>query len=390
MQFRSSKTIHGLKCSIPSEPNVYKIPFQERFQLNRRILIGSGLTVALGHAWGSPVWADNVKSNTIARNAALPVEFNELDPEAANILRQDSAKSGVDVSASDNVFVFRGSDLLKTNRAGAIRYFARRNAVFLGESHSSAADKLLALRIVRDLHRVRGDVVVGLEMVQLPFQQVLDWYVFRAVPSKGSDQVLFQETEWGTRWGWAFEKYLPLFRFCQLRKIRLLALNVAAEVTQRVRESGLSTLSPQERLMIADPDGFRADVMSETFPDYVSAVLRPSFDAHVGLGIYSGGDAELRNFVANRILWDETMASAAARHLAAHPNTMLVGLVGGDHVKTGHGIPARVDRILSSALALPNPRSASVALNPSWRLYSDSRALLRLDALEARARPAPP
>ena len=28
----------------------------------------------------------------------------------------------------------------------------RRNAVFLGESHSSAADKLLALRIIRDLN----------------------------------------------------------------------------------------------------------------------------------------------------------------------------------------------------------------------------------------------
>ena len=87
--------------------------------------MGSGLTIALGHAWGSPVWADNSKSNTIARNTALPVEFNELDPEAADILRQDSAKSGADVTASDNVFVFRGSNLLKTNRDGAIRYFAR-------------------------------------------------------------------------------------------------------------------------------------------------------------------------------------------------------------------------------------------------------------------------
>ncbi len=118
------KTTHRLRCSIPSEPNFNKIQFQESL-LNRRILMGSGLTIALGHAWGSPVWADNSKSNTIARNTALPVEFNELDPEAADILRQDSAKSGADVTASDNVFVFRGSNLLKTNRDGAIRYFAR-------------------------------------------------------------------------------------------------------------------------------------------------------------------------------------------------------------------------------------------------------------------------
>ncbi len=81
--------------------------------------------VALGGQALNPAWADDVKSNLIASNVALPVEFNELDPEAATILQQDSAKSGVGVTDSDNVFVFRGSNLLKTNRDGAIRYFAR-------------------------------------------------------------------------------------------------------------------------------------------------------------------------------------------------------------------------------------------------------------------------
>jgi hypothetical protein len=123
--FAVTKAILSLRCAIPSEQNINKFQFQETFQFNRRVLIASGLTVTLGHKWGNPVWADNLKQNIVAGNAALPVEFNELDPEAANILRHDSAKSGVDVTDSDNVFVFRGSNLLKTNRDGAIRYFAR-------------------------------------------------------------------------------------------------------------------------------------------------------------------------------------------------------------------------------------------------------------------------
>lgn len=52
----------------------------------------------------------------------LPVEFNELDSEAADILRKDNVSK---LTNLDNVFAFRGGKLLKTNREGAIRYFAR-------------------------------------------------------------------------------------------------------------------------------------------------------------------------------------------------------------------------------------------------------------------------
>lgn len=69
------------------------------------------------------------------------------------------------------------------------------------------------------------------------------------------------------------------------------------------------------------------------------------------------------------------------RYLAMHPEKLLVGLVGGDHVKTGHGIPARIERILDN-IGFPNPRTASVALNPTWKLYSQSKTLMQLKDLE--------
>lgn len=46
----------------------------------------------------------------------------------------------------------------------------------------------------------------------------------------------------------------------------------------------------------------------------------------------------------------------------SNPRTLLVGLVGGDHVKTGHGIPARLERIMSS-MGVPT-RVASVRPDP--------------------------
>jgi hypothetical protein len=55
-------------------------------------------------------------------SGTLPVEFNELDPETADILLEDNVLKG---KYSDNVFAFRGGKLLRTNREGALRYFAR-------------------------------------------------------------------------------------------------------------------------------------------------------------------------------------------------------------------------------------------------------------------------
>ena len=46
---------------------------------------------------------------------------------------------------------------------------------------------------------------------------------------------------------------------------------------------GLPALTPSEReRLIMDLDGFRFDTIAPSFKEYVDAVLRPSFDAHLG------------------------------------------------------------------------------------------------------------
>ena len=320
-----------------------------------------------------------------------------------------------------SVFSFRGDKLLKASPEGVLKYMSRRNAVFLGESHNSKADKILAKNILVELGKIRGDenLAVGLEMVQMPFQNVLDWYVYKAPVSKESDRQLFLATEWRQRWGWNFDNYLPILRYCQLKKIRMLALNVEEEATNRVMSQGLTALTSEERdRLILDKAGFMGESMSSTFPSYVDAVLKPrcvlcamsprlcfgfapcplpnfcqrvfpdgsffvccSFKQHVSMGIFQDDEKVFTNFVSNRILWDETMASTSCRYLARNPDKLLVGLVGGDHVKTGHGIPARIERILEN-IGFPNSRTASVALNPTWKLYSQSKTLMQLKDLE--------
>ena len=53
-------------------------------------------------------------------------------------------------------------------------------------------------------------------------------------------------------------------------------------------------------------------------------------------------------FFASRILWDEAIASAAARHLEDKPGDLVVVLTAADHVKFGLGAPFRLQRLLKS------------------------------------------
>jgi uncharacterized iron-regulated protein len=289
-------------------------------------------------------------------NGELPLSFNLLDPATADALSQEEEflRKEETAAANDAIFTFRGEQLLKTNPDGAVRYMSRRNAVFFGETHDSVRDKRLATRILRQLQQ-RRKLALGLEMVQQPFQPVLDWYVYRATPSKAADRTLRRETEWDSRWGWDFDAYLPILKYAQLHKVPTVALNVEAELTSRVREYGLSSLSRAERArLIMDPEGFREDTIAPSFAAYADAVLRPSFDAHVAMGMFSHSENAFSNFVSNRILWDETMASVASRFLLKNPDYLLCGLVGGAFT----AVPCRVARDPPPLSPLP-PRSGA-------------------------------
>ena len=71
-------------------------------------------------------------------------------------------------------------------------------------------------------------------------------------------------------------------------------------------------------------------------------------------------DILFSNFFLGRILWDEAMASAVAAWCAAHPQGLLVGLIGTEHVRFGCVVPGRCGRQLGGISAV-----ATVLLNPT-------------------------
>ena len=107
---------------------------------------------------------------------------------------------------------------------------------------------------------------VGLEMVQIKFQPVLDAYISKQV----SAQEMYEQVEWEKRWSWSFENYLPIFEACRELNIPLIALNVNTEDLNKVEEGGLPNL-PRDRMQqyISDPNGFAMFASSSYYKTYV-------------------------------------------------------------------------------------------------------------------------
>jgi uncharacterized iron-regulated protein len=199
--------------------------------------------------------------------------------------------------------------------------------IFVGESHDRYEDYLNQLAIIRGLHERDKDLAIGMEFFQQPFQPVLDAYIAGEL----SEAELLRRTEYFHRWRFDYRLYRPILRYAREHGIPLIALNIPAEITDKVGDGGLASLSAEEAAMIpADID--RSDAAYR-------AHIETVFSMHP-----KAADADFERFLDVQLLWDEGMAERAAEYLEAHPARTLVVLAGAGHVEYGRGIPQRVMR----------------------------------------------
>ncbi|MEM7794891.1 MAG: ChaN family lipoprotein [Cyanobacteria bacterium P01_C01_bin.118] len=221
------------------------------------------------------------------------------------------------------------------------------DVIYLGETHTDEADHIAQLEIITAMHEVRGDVAIGLEMFQRPFQAVLDRYIAGEI----TEAELIEQSEYETRWGFDWELYAPIIRYAQRNQIPLIALNTPREITKKVARQGLASLEGDDLTYIPPID--QIDTSDENYQAMVAQV----FGHHGGHG-HSGPSFE--NFFAAQVLWDETMAESVADYVSDFPDTQVIVLAGEGHVVFDFGIPSRVERRLGEDLV-----AYSVLLNPT-------------------------
>jgi uncharacterized iron-regulated protein len=234
---------------------------------------------------------------------------------------------------------------------------AQARAVCIGEEHPNPHHHWAQLHTVRKLIAAapKGEAfAVGLEMVQRPFQGVLDDYAARRIDAAA----LRSRTGWEERWGYDFGFYGPTLDAAVNAGGKLLALNAPRELTKKVSRQGLESLTPDERAQVPD---LRLDdvqhrawfdaLMSELGGAHAHSQARPSESKHGDKAgdndgdkaEADGGDAadphgghapampSAERVYTVQVLWDETMADGGAKWLAANPRGRLVILAGNGH-----------------------------------------------------------
>ena len=208
---------------------------------------------------------------------------------------------------------------------------AASRVVYVGEAHDDYAHHLEQLEIIRRLYALHPDLAIGMEQFQQPFQQVLDDYVAGRI----DERELLRKSEWYDRWRFDYRLYRPILTFARENRIPVVALNVPRELTNKVSQSGMESLTPEERSRLP------AEI------DHSDAAYRERleriFQQHP-----NADKQEFERFLQVQLLWDEGMAQRVAEYLQQEQDRHMVVLAGGGHIIYGSGIPNRVARRIAA------------------------------------------
>lgn len=244
------------------------------------------------------------------------------------------------------------------------------NVVFVGETHNDYGHHLNQLRMIQISHKKwGGDISIGLEMVQQPFQTVLDQYIAGQITEKD----MLRGTEWYSRWRYDFRLYRPIFDYAKQHKIPLIALNIPQAITKQISKAGIQSLSPAERKYLPE-------LIDKSNTEY-EASLRKIFGQHAHGKTFN--EEGFNKFVEAQLAWDEGMALSASNYLKKNPSKRMVVLVGSGHLINRAGIPNRLERLNKTT-----KNRTVVILSHSEKEHTKTEADFSLKAQDVDLKPA--
>lgn len=205
----------------------------------------------------------------------------------------------------------------------------KQRVIYVGETHDRYDHHLNQLEVVKYLYKKNGNIAIGVEFFQRPFQEVLDNYIAGEI----DEAVMLKKTEYYSRWRFDYRLYRPIFKYARDNKIPIIALDVSTELRIKVGRNGLDSLTSDEKTKLPEE-------MDMENSDY-KAFIQHAFSSYHKLA-----DEKFNSFLQAQIVRDETMAETASKFLKAKPKSQMVILAGTGHVISGLGIPSRLKRRL--------------------------------------------
>nr|HEX4312603.1 ChaN family lipoprotein [Kofleriaceae bacterium] len=234
---------------------------------------------------------------------------------------------------------------------------AKTRAVCVGEEHPNPHHHWVQLEVVEH-EKTRPGLALGMEMVQRPFQGVLDDYAAGHIDAAA----LRSRVGWEDRWGYDYALYGPTIDAVVGAHGQLLALNAPKELTKKIAHHGLESLTPDEKTQVPELDlqnaahrawfnalmeemGGGAAHSGSAASDPNAPHATPEHAEGEGSAAPPASDdmpTEDRIYTV-QVVWDETMADTAAKWLKANPSGHLVILAGNGHCHDS-GIVGRMKR----------------------------------------------
>jgi len=262
-----------------------------------------------------------------------------------------------------------------------IAEMAKRDVVLLGEQHDNPDHHQWQVQTVSALHSARPITAIGFESFPRRLQPVLDQWVNGEL----SPRQFLERTEWEKVWSFPPELYMPLFEFARVNRIPMIALNVERTLTRAVGEKGWDSVPESQREGVGRPapaSPAYEDMLFDVFGQHGPTDGKENTRAN-------RKDPAFRNFVESQLTWDRAMAEALATRVTAKDATrpLVVGIMGGGHVRDGYGVPYQLRDVGITKLGVLLPVEAGTDCEELKQDVAD--AVFALPA-HVREKPAPP
>ena len=233
---------------------------------------------------------------------------------------------------------------------------ARKQVIFIGESHDRIEHHLNQLEIIKRIHAEHPKIAIGMEFFQQPFQIYMDQYINDEI----DEREFLRKTEYFIRWRIDYRHYRPIIQFAKDNGIPLIALDVLQEIQRKVGKDGIDSLNKQDKKHLPDS----IDRSNKDYSDFLKSIYNrhPRSDGQT-----------FEKFVDVQLMRDEAMAQRTTEYMDKNPDRRMIVLAGGGHLVFGYGIPDRVARrqvnpnnaiVLNNFLSKPEKGLADFVLLP--------------------------
>ena len=194
---------------------------------------------------------------------------------------------------------------------------------YVGEKHTNRAHHDIQLQIIQAVYENNPNMVVGMEMFDHTYQDVLDLW------SKGelTQKDFLRKSHWYANWRYDFSLYSDILEYIKQHNIRLVGLNIPNHIPPKIREGGIENLSDEEKAHLPRK-------IDTTYTDH-RAYLKKVFEEHKS---HFKREVEFEDFYAAQVVWEDAMAEMIAHNLN---DSVMVVLAGNGHIQFKYGIPDR-------------------------------------------------